>query len=77
MGFRQAGLKKRGTSAGKLLSNQLLLSKHHHTDDCETRVSHHTSPIVTIRLEGQSMVLHLQKTYSKNCPIARRAKRAV
>jgi len=56
MEFGQARLKKRGTPAGKL-SNHLLLSQHHHTDDCETRVQHHTSPTMAIRIEAQSMVL--------------------
>jgi len=46
--FGQARLKKRGTPAGKLLSNHLLLSKHHHTDDCRTRVSHRTSGILVV-----------------------------
>jgi len=42
MEFGQAGLKKVGLPRVKLLSNHLLLSKHHLIDDCETRVSHHT-----------------------------------
>jgi len=68
MEFRQAGLKKKGgLQRVKLLSNHLLLSKYQHRLLWDMRSTSHISGS-DIRIEGQSMLLHLQKTYrySKN-----------
>ena len=64
---------KKGNSSGETIQSSPAESTHH-TDDCETRVQHNTSPTVAIRIEGQSMVLQDYNSRQRT-PTARRAKR--